>query len=69
MEAGKTYRIRYVYEYSFDVREAMFTYNGEKMQGTNIPYLLIQPNDMATGPGKIQILSIDEMVATGRVKS
>jgi len=66
MEAGKTYRIRYVYNGTSEVKESILTYRGEILRD-NIPIVVAQPGDTTTA-GYMAILSIDELAAEAEVK-
>jgi hypothetical protein len=70
MEAGRTYRIRYVYDDSSTVVEAVFTFSGEfeSFGGHgNIPIIVMDRDDKSTMPGLMQILSIDETAAEAEI--
>lgn len=69
LEAGKTYRIRYVYVGDITVREATLLFTGETttVRGrTNIAVLQVTHVD--TVPGPVDILSIDELSAGADVR-
>jgi hypothetical protein len=65
MEAGKTYKIRYVYEGDNVVKESTFLFRGD-MYNTTTPYIVIPEEDKVTLPGRLQILSIDEQEAAAK---
>lgn len=65
MEAGKTYKIRYVYERDNIVKESIFLFRGD-MYSPTTPYVIIPEEDKITAPGRIQILTIDEQEAAAK---
>jgi len=68
MEAGKTYRVRYVRPWEDVVREGVFRFEGEVLSPTNSAVVVIDPHAMgdASSPGPIHILEIEELLLGAR---